>query len=130
MRASHLFTRRNFWACIPLSLEAVAAALATTFGLVDSDFGADGPEEWFEGFASDGVSFYVYRQGGVAAPLRFIVTPYLADPTAFGSRLALCFGQAVSYGEVTYLGDERYSFLELSRYEHNVTSSGTGSSEA
>lgn len=122
MRASSLFTQRNFWACIPLSLEEVADRLATSFGLVDPDFGADGPEEWFEGFASDGVSFYIYRQGGITAPLRFIVKPYLTNPTAFGHRLASCFGQAVSYGDVSYLGDERYSFSELSRYDHAVTS--------
>src|SRR6185436_5181402 len=119
MRSSSMFTQRNFWACIPLSLEQVAARLAECFGLADPDFGSDGPEEWVEGFASDGISFYIYRQGGVEAPLRFIVTPRVADPAAFGRRLASCFGQTISYGEVTYLGDERYSFSELFRYEQN-----------
>jgi hypothetical protein len=117
MRASSMFTQRNFWASIPLSLEDVAARLAATFGLVDPDFGTDVSEEWFEGFASDGLSFYVYRQGGIAAPLRFIIKPYPKEPSALGHRLASCFGQPISYGDVTNLGDKQYQFSELSKYD-------------
>jgi hypothetical protein len=120
MRFPSIFTQRNYWACIPLSLEAVAARLGEAFGLVEPDFGAEDGEEWFEGWAKDKVSFYIFRQGGQTAPLRFIVTPYQVDPTDFGRRLAACFRQPISYGDVTYLGDERYSFSELLRYEHEV----------
>ena len=115
-----MFTQRNFWACIPLNLQEVAARLADCFGLVEPDFGADGPEEWCEGFAGDGISFYIYRPGGITAPLRFIVTPYVTDPATFGRRLASCFGEPISYGDVTYHGEERYTFSELSRYDNVV----------
>ena len=118
MNTSSIFTQRNYWACIPLSLEDVAARLGDTFGLVDPDFGAEDFDEWFEGWTLDRVSFYVFRQGGQTAPLRFIITPDQVDPTEFGRRLAFCFRHPISYGDVIYLGDERYSFSERSRYEH------------
>ena len=120
MRISSLFTQRNYWACIPLSLEDVAARLREAFGLVDPNFGAEDSEEWCEGWTTDRVSFYIFRQGGQTAPLRFIIKPYQVDPTDFGRRLAACFRQPISYGDVTYLGDERYSYSELSRYENEV----------
>lgn len=115
-----MFTQRNFWAHIPLSLQEVSARLADCFGLLDPEFGADGPEEWFEGFAGEGVSFYIYRHGGTTAPLRFIVTPYVTDPMVFGCRLAACFGQSISYGVVTYHGEDLYGFSEISRYDNVV----------
>ncbi|SRR5258708_3966957 len=120
MRASRLFTQRNFWASGALSLRDVAARLGATFGLVDPDFGGEDSEEWFEGFADDGVSFYVCRQRCLAAPLRFLVNPYLPDPTEFGRRLASCLQQPIFYGDVTYLGDERFQYSEICRYEHGV----------
>jgi hypothetical protein len=120
MRTSSMFTQRNFWACIPLGLEEVAAQLEVAFGLIEPDFGAENDEEWFEGWTIDKVSFYIFRQGGQAAPLRFIIKPHQADPTDFGRRLAACFRQPISYGDVTYLGDEKYSFSELLRYEYEV----------
>src|SRR2546425_8080712 len=117
MRASPVFTQRNFWVCVPLNLKDVAEQLRNSFGLVDPDFGSEDSEEWFEGFASGGMTFYVCRAGGIASPVRFIIKPYATDPAELGRRLASCLGQPVSYGEVTYLGDEKYSFEELSRYE-------------
>jgi hypothetical protein len=120
MRTSSMFTQRNYWACVPLSLEAVAARLGEAFGLVELDFGAEDDEEWCEGRTTDKVSFYIFRQGGQTAPLRFIIKPYQLDPTDFGRRLAACFRQQISYGDVTYLGDERYSFAELLHYESEV----------
>jgi hypothetical protein len=116
MNTSSIVTQRNYWACIPISLEDVAARIGDTFGLVDPDFGAEDPEEWFEGWSIDRISFYVYRQGGQTAPLRFIIKPDQVDPTEFGRRLAICFSHPISYGDVTYLGDDRYSFSEHSRY--------------
>ena len=120
MRASPLFMQRNFCITAPLDLKDVAARLGTTFGLVDPDFGAEDDEEWVEGFAKDGVSFYVCRQGGPGAPLRFIIKPYLPDATEFGCRLASCLRQRVFYGEVTYLGDEQFRYSEICRYDHEV----------
>ena len=120
MRASSMFTQRNFWISAPLDLKEVATRLGTAFGLSDPDFGAEDDEEWVEGFAKDGVAFYVCRQGGLTAPLRFIINPHLPDPTELGRRLASCLGESVSYGEVTYLGDEKFSYSEICRYEHEV----------
>jgi hypothetical protein len=117
MRASPLFTQRNYWARIPLSVEDVAARLGGAFGLVDPEFGAESSEEWFEGWTLDGVSFYIFRQGGQSAPLRFIIKPDQLDPTEFGCRLANCFRHPISYGDVTYLGDEKYDFSERFIYQ-------------
>ncbi len=105
MRTSALSTQRNYWICAPRDLKDVAGRLGTAFGLTDPDFGVAEEEEWVEGFAKDGVSFYVCRQGGLDAPFRFIIKPFLPDPTEFGRQLASCLGERVFYGEVTYLGD-------------------------
>ena len=109
--------QRNFWACAPVTLREVADRLRSSFGLVDPDFGSENSEEWFEGFASGAMNFYVCRAGGTTSPLRFIIKPYATDPADLGRRLASCLGQPVSYGEVSYLGDKKYSFEEFSRYE-------------
>src|SRR4051812_22070670 len=115
-----LFTQRNFWVCASLDLKDVAARFGAEFGLVDPDFGAEDNEEWFEGYGKDGVSFYVCRREGLGKPLRFIIKPYVSDPTGFGRRLASCLGERVFYGEVTYHGAEKFSFAEISRYEREV----------
>ena len=120
MRASGLFTQLNFWTCAPLGLKDVAIRLGAAFGLADPDFGAEADEEWVEGFAKDGVSFYICRQLGFTAPLRFIIKPDLTDPTEFGRRLASCLGERVFYGEVTYLGEENFRYSEICRYEQEV----------
>ncbi len=117
MWAYSISKQRNFWIVAPLDLRDVASRLEAAFGLADPDFGAEDDEEWVEGFARNGVAFYVCRQGGVTAPLRFIINPYLPDPTEFGHRLASCLGKSVSYGDVTYLGDEKFSYSEICRYE-------------
>jgi hypothetical protein len=120
MRAPPLFTQRNFWICAPRDLKDIATRLGTAFGLTDADFSTEDDEEWVEGFAKDGVSFYVCRQGGLDAPVRFIIKPFLPDPTEFGRRLASCLGERVFYGEVTYLGDEKFRYSEICRYEHEA----------
>ena len=114
------FIQRNYWACMPLSLGEAAELLGEAFGLVEPEFGSEDSEEWLEGFANNGVTFYVCRNGGPAAPLRFIINPYQKNPKEFGHRLASCFKRTISYGDVAYLGDDKYRYTELARYEHDV----------
>lgn len=114
---------KEYWTVVSLTLEDVANLLEKALGLSNLFFDSENVWMWLEAEMPDKTILNISREHDIdngeclESNLRIMVTPLPFEVESLGKQFAKALKTRIYFGEVTYLGGDKFQFSPENSYE-------------